>query len=507
MFVFRKSSILLALTLAVLSVAVGCGPPESAPATGAIAHAIEKAIGRGTERFDHSDWDRLLSTGTRGGLVDYRRIKAERAALDAYLDRVAGAPIDRLAGSEVKAFLINAYNALTIRSILEQPDVNSIRDIPGVFSRARHRVGGFDVSLDLIEHNLLRPYFKDPRIHFALNCASRSCAPLSGVAYRGDRLEAQLEEAARRFLTDPDNMRMNGGTLELSAYFQWFGKDFTSAGWTGAGRTIPLYVRRYAPPDVARAIEDRGGQPPVRFLPYDWSLNSAEAPGTTAAAGVRTPGAGGWLPEHARQLRDWTTGPGAVGPLMFAVIYVVLVVLLVPAAPLTIAAGAGFGLAQGFVVASAASTAGAVAAFLTARYVLSGRVREWLARRPAFSRIDAAAGRDSVKVVALARLSPVLPFNLLNYAFGLTRVRPLPYALVSWLAMMPGTLLYVAAGALAVDLASASGGSLRQASVALRVAGVAATAALVWWLARAARGVLDEAPPQDEGGSSHPVVT
>lgn len=136
---------------------------------------------------------------------------------------------------------------------------------------------------------------------------------------------------------------------------------------------------------------------------------------------------------------------------------------------------------------------GAVGAFLAARYLLRDRVRGWLARRPAFRRIDAASGRDSVKLVALTRLSPILPFNMLNYAFGVSRVRLLPYALVSWVAMAPGTLLYVAAGALAIDLGT--GGALEGAYVALRVVGVVATTGLVWWLARVARHGLDGEDP------------
>jgi uncharacterized membrane protein YdjX (TVP38/TMEM64 family) len=187
---------------------------------------------------------------------------------------------------------------------------------------------------------------------------------------------------------------------------------------------------------------------------------------------------------------DWIRNLGNLGPFAFGAAYAVLVVLLVPAGPLTIAAGAAFGLARGLAISSVASTTGAVIAFLASRYLLRERVRKWLGRKPAFSRIDAASSRHGAKLVALARLSPVLPYNVLNYAFGATRVRLLPYALVSWIAMLPGTFLYVAAGALAMDV-GAGGTTLGRAGLALKVAGVVATAVLVWWMARIARHGLD----------------
>ena len=106
---------------------------------------------------------------------------------------MAAADLSTLAPAHLKALLINAYNALTVRTILDHPQVQSIRDIDGAWETLRHRVGGFDLTLDGLEHNLLRPFFKDPRIHFAVNCASRSCAPLPGWAYSGTDLEQQLE--------------------------------------------------------------------------------------------------------------------------------------------------------------------------------------------------------------------------------------------------------------------------------------------------------------------------
>ncbi|MGH9798370.1 MAG: hypothetical protein ACRD5D_09480, partial [Candidatus Polarisedimenticolia bacterium] len=133
-------AILAAALTAVL--AVGCGAPPARAAKGQVARAIEASLTSGKASFAHDEWDRLLRDPTRGGLADYRILGARRAELDAYLGRVAEAPLDRLAPGELKALLINAYNAFTVRSILDHPGVGSIREIPGVWTSTTHTVGG-----------------------------------------------------------------------------------------------------------------------------------------------------------------------------------------------------------------------------------------------------------------------------------------------------------------------------------------------------------------------------
>jgi hypothetical protein len=197
---------------------------------------------------------------------------------------VASADLGKLARPQLEALLINAYNALTIRSILDHPTVASIRDIPGVWDKVRHVVGGHEVTLDQIEHNLLRPFFKDPRIHFAVNCASMSCAPLASEAWDGDRIEEQLDAAARRFLSDSRQVRLEEGTLRLSSYFKWYGGDFTAEGWRPRAGTIPEFVAPYAMPEVAAAIRSAGGGIHIEFLDYDWKLNASVAPITAPRA-------------------------------------------------------------------------------------------------------------------------------------------------------------------------------------------------------------------------------
>jgi hypothetical protein len=210
-----------------------------------------------------------------------------RAELDGYLAALATVELASLAPSELEALLINAYNAYTVQSILDHPGVSSIREIAGVWTSATHSVGGFELTLDAIEHSLLRPFFRDPRIHFAVNCASTSCAPLPSWAFTGERLEAQLEERAHAFLGSPDQARMDGETLLLSRYFDWYGDDFVASDWSPRADTIAAFVGRYAPPELAVAIAAAGGDPPLRFLDYDWSLNAVRR--GTAGGGDGSP--------------------------------------------------------------------------------------------------------------------------------------------------------------------------------------------------------------------------
>jgi len=248
--------------------------PGSPPLDGPVAAAVERALASGQAHFRHAIWARLLSEGTRDGLVDYGYFGSRRADLDAYQASLAGADLGGMARGDLLALLLNAYNACTVSAILDHPGVTSIRDIPGVWTETRHRVGGYDLTLDEIEHRLLRPFFKDPRIHFAINCASRSCAPLPPWAFEGDRIDAQLEERRRAFLADTRNVRVEGARLRVSRYFDWYGGDFVGTGWVGSAPSLAAYIRPAAAPDVAALIDRHGGAPEIGFLEFDWSLNS-----------------------------------------------------------------------------------------------------------------------------------------------------------------------------------------------------------------------------------------
>ena len=266
-----------------MAAAPGCAAPSAERVTGDVARAVETALAGGTERFENAAWGDLLARGTQDGQVDYRFMQEHRSDLEAYLNGIAGTRLGRLAPQHLEALLINAYNAYTVLSILDHSDMSSIRDIPGVWTKVRHKVGGFDLTLDEIEHRILRPFFRDPRVHFALNCASRSCAPLPPWGYDGERLDAQLEERARSFLSDPKNVRVEGSRILLSKYFDWYGGDFTAKDWKGSERSVVGYVARYATADVKAFIDRHQGRPPVDFLDYDWSLNAVVPPVTPSS--------------------------------------------------------------------------------------------------------------------------------------------------------------------------------------------------------------------------------
>lgn len=263
-------SILVAGSI-VVAFSVGCAP-KAQPVEGPIADQVAAAIEAGTESFDHGLWDKLLAEGTKSGLVDYDYFETHRAELERYLGRIAEADLSVLTRDHLLALLINAYNAYTIQSILDHPGIESIREIDGVWDSRTHTVGGFEMTLDNIEHNVIRPFFKDPRIHFAVNCASRSCAPLPPWAFNGNLLESQLENWTQAFLTDPRYTRIEGQTLYLSQLLDWYGEDFTLEQSSPRADSIVDFVSRYSP-----EVAHRKGELQVEFADYDWSLNRADS--------------------------------------------------------------------------------------------------------------------------------------------------------------------------------------------------------------------------------------
>lgn len=269
--------------LSALGLAASCAP-RAEPAKGPIGEQVQAAIAAGTESFDHSSFDALLADGVRDGLVDYEVFAQRREQLQSYLDDVAAADLETLHRDHLMALLINAYNAYTIESILDHPGVASIKEIDGVWDTRTHRVGGSEVTLDNLEHNLLRPYFKDPRIHVAVNCASMSCAPLPTWAFDGNQLEAQLDEWTRAFFSNPSYLTVaeDGSTLRVSRLLDWYGADFTAEGWAPRADTLAGFLHQYAPPEVVAVIDAEDGDPDITFFDYDWSLNRA-APPTSAA--------------------------------------------------------------------------------------------------------------------------------------------------------------------------------------------------------------------------------
>ncbi len=197
---------------------------------------------------------------------------------------------------------------------------------------------------------------------------------------------------------------------------------------------------------------------------------------------------------------DWVEGLGALGPVVFVGGYAIAVVAFVPGSLLTLAGGALFGLVEGVIYVFAAAVLGSTASFLLARSIARDAVSRRIEGDARFRAIDQAVGEEGRKIVFLLRLSPVFPFNLLNYALGLTRVRLADY-LVASLGMLPGTILYVYAGKLGGDVAAAAGGVQTErglADWALLSVGLAATAIVTLLITRIARRALDEATARGE---------
>lgn len=191
---------------------------------------------------------------------------------------------------------------------------------------------------------------------------------------------------------------------------------------------------------------------------------------------------------------------GAAGPLILFVLYVVAAVFMLPSLFLTIGAGSIFGILKGTIIVSLSSTAGASAAFLTARYLARGRITRRFAGSPAFQTIDKAVAEDGWKIVFLTRLSPAFPYNILNYVYGLSNISLRDYVLASWVGMIPGTVMYAYIGSLAADIATlgTEGRARTPAEWGLTAAGFIATVAATVLIARIARKALSKRILQSE---------
>jgi hypothetical protein len=246
---------------------------------------------------DYRDWRHVLQTYVNDdGLVDYRGLKNNRERLDRFvqaLDELDSGTYRAWSTERKVAFWINAYNALTLRIIIDHYPIegglfagvvhpaNSIRQIDGAFDGITHRVMGREMTLDEIEHQTLRRDFTEPRIHLALVCAALSCPELRQEPYRGDQLERQFDDQARTFVGDPDNVRIDHEekVVHLSAIFDWFGGDFkqgyTPASGFDAYTDKHAAVLNYLSGFLGVRTRERlaEGDYKVAFIDYDWTLN------------------------------------------------------------------------------------------------------------------------------------------------------------------------------------------------------------------------------------------
>ena len=220
------------------------------------------------QAFDHSGIDSILKRYVNdSGMVDYASLKTNRAGLDSYLKATAAvskSTFDSREKNEQLAFLINVYNAETLQYIVDNHPIASIKKLGGIIStpwdKKNVALFGEEVSLNHLEHKVIRPGYAEPRIHFALVCAAKGCPPLRNEAYTAAKLESQLESQAKVFLNQTTKNRLDGDTLYLSTIFKWYGGDFKKDGQS---------VSEYVDPFIEGATSGKS----VEWTEYDWSLN------------------------------------------------------------------------------------------------------------------------------------------------------------------------------------------------------------------------------------------
>lgn len=221
----------------------------------------------------HALFSGVLTNYVKAARVNYVALKAHPQNLNRYLNQIAAVKredFQRWSQPQQIAFLINAYNAYTLRLIIENYPVKSIKDIgsfiSGPWDQPVVRLFGETLTLNTLEHKILRKDYAEPRLHFALVCAAKGCPPLRGEAYVATRLNEQLDDQAKQFLATPDKNRVDvaNQTVYLSPIFKWYGSDFEKKS-----HSVLVALKPYWPTKTAAGYEDFK----IRYTDYDWSLN------------------------------------------------------------------------------------------------------------------------------------------------------------------------------------------------------------------------------------------
>ncbi len=261
---------LILSTILITAMLVGCNNKTSQVKTKCVPYD-----------FEYIAYTKLLSDNVNYGLVDYKNIKKNRALLDSLVDALASAELANTTPTQRMAFYINAYNILTIRSIIDAYPVESIKDIDGVWKVKKWAVAGHERTLNEIEHSILRKEFAESRIHVAINCASIGCPPLLEIPYYPNKIDSLLTISSQRFAnsTSHNNIDFKNNIAQLSAIFDWFGDDFV-ARYYNARRFSELDQKESA--SLAFIIDNLSQTTGkklsskianIRYLDYDWSLN------------------------------------------------------------------------------------------------------------------------------------------------------------------------------------------------------------------------------------------
>lgn len=275
--------LLLAPALASAAASVSSGSSSLA----AESRAAQDAAPAPKPAFDaiHAPWTAILAKRVRGGDFDYAGLAKERSSLDAYLAALESVKPDEYAAltrKEQFAFWINAYNAYTVKRVVDGYPVKSIRDLGddkvSVWDRDLVPLGKLvpklakeKLTLNDVENRVLRATFQDARLHAAVNCASRGCPPLRAEAFTSERLDVQLDEQVRIWLADATRNRFDRarGVIEVSKVFEWFAEDFQRESGTVRG-----WIARFRPADAAWLGPEAKVE--IKYVEYDWALNDAK---------------------------------------------------------------------------------------------------------------------------------------------------------------------------------------------------------------------------------------
>ena len=278
-----KRQYLSALVLTCSMGLVGCSAGTNTPETSSAQADIASAQG-----IDYTIYDEVLDTYVDdSGWVNYVELQQSRQPLDTFNDGIAAVDDATLSGwseAEQIAYWINAYNSLTLKSIIDQTPIKpSIKDITGVWRLRKHPINQSEKTLNEIEHDVLRVDFDEPRLHAAIVCAAISCPPLRNEAFTGEELDAQLDEQVMQWLARPDGLKIDkeAGEVKVSKIFSWFGGDWipsygVDSGFTGSEeeRAVLNFISNYVS-EADRAYLEAGDYQ-VSYFDYDWSLNDQQ---------------------------------------------------------------------------------------------------------------------------------------------------------------------------------------------------------------------------------------
>lgn len=221
--------------------------------------------------FSHDLFNQVLQEHVKDGRVDYAKLKENPEKFEKYLDQLATAKPSEMSYNAQIAFWINAYNALVIKGVIDHYPIKSVKKVKlfnGFFSRLKFQAAGETYSLDNIEHDIIRQEFVDPRIHFALICASIGCPLIENTVFLPETIEERLDAVTLKFVTNPEKVRLDRGKrrVYLSKIFKWYKKDFTE-GYEG----VADFLSDYLPEDDVEFVLAKDVK--FHYLHYDWNLN------------------------------------------------------------------------------------------------------------------------------------------------------------------------------------------------------------------------------------------